>query len=83
MFQGLGNSWCSQLGIAIVRSVITNMVLIDWMKHSVSSGTTSSRQPILDSNNTEEIPVEEKKTKHVKSGNEEDIKAQWADTNVL
>jgi len=48
--------------MAMVRSVITNMVLIDRMKRSVSSGTTGARQPILVSNNTEEIPVRHKTT---------------------
>lgn len=33
---------------------------MDSMKSSVSLGTTGSRQPILDSNNTEEIPVQKK-----------------------
>lgn len=56
----MGNSLCNQAGIAMVRSVMTNMVLMDWMKHSVSVGTTGSRQPILDSNKTEEIPAERK-----------------------
>lgn len=41
----------------MVMRVITNMVLMDWMKRSVSSGTTGSKQPILDSNSTEEMPV--------------------------
>ncbi|TNN81301.1 hypothetical protein EYF80_008361 [Liparis tanakae] len=50
--------------MAMVRSVMTNMVLIDWMKRSVSSGTTSSRLPILDSNNTEEMPVKEHTKTH-------------------
>lgn len=70
MFQGLGNSWCIQLGMAMVRSVITNMVLIHWMKRSVSSGTTSFRQPILDSNNTEEMPAKKEKKKEEKANEE-------------
>lgn len=45
------------------------MVFMDWMKRSVSSGTTWSRQPILDSNNTEEMPVK----KHNKTWNEYNI----------
>lgn len=45
--------------MAMVRRVITNMVLMDWMKRSVSSGINVSRHPILDSNSTEEIPKRE------------------------
>lgn len=48
-FQGLGHGWYIQLGEAMVMRVITNMVLMDWMKRSISSGTTGSKKPILDS----------------------------------
>lgn len=44
--------------MAMVRRVMTNMVFMDWMKCSVSGGTCGSRQPIRDSNSTEEIPAE-------------------------
>ena len=60
MSHGLGKSWCIHLGIAMVSRVITNMVLMDWMKRSVSTGTRGSKQPSLDSNSTEEIPGEDK-----------------------
>ncbi|RXN32192.1 hypothetical protein ROHU_004688 [Labeo rohita] len=42
--------------IAILKSIKRIMVLVNWMKRSISAGTTRPRQLILDSNSTDKIP---------------------------
>lgn len=42
--------------MAMVSSVMTNMVLMERMKVSVSRGTSCSRQPRREAKRTEEMP---------------------------
>lgn len=44
------------MGIAMVSRVMTNIVLMELMKVSVSFGTLGSKQPMRESKRTEEMP---------------------------
>lgn len=57
--QGPGTRRCSQLGIAMVRSVDTNTDPTARMKVSVSGGTSGSRQPRREPNSTAAMPGRE------------------------
>lgn len=55
--QGLGKRRCRALGMAMVSSVMPNMVPMARMKASVSRGTSWRRQPRRDAKRTEEMPA--------------------------
>ena len=57
--QGPGTTRCSQLGIAMVKSVDTNTEPTARMKVSVSGGTSASRQPRREPSSTAAMPGRE------------------------